>query len=145
MGIKGSVRRRSDGHIIHANIDTDIIVTEEPPFGSTRKPDELCVGAGGGLWDAVWAGQAGRAAGVAGCFGCGADRSTLLLGYGRLGARAFVWRRGGRGGLADAVLPRLPLVLQVRHHRALCAGCAGLAPNHGWPCGQTACWGVPGS
>lgn len=41
MGIKGSVRRGPDGHIIHANVDTDIIVTEEPPFGSTRKPDDL--------------------------------------------------------------------------------------------------------
>jgi mRNA m6A methyltransferase non-catalytic subunit len=41
MGIKGTVRRASDGHIIHANIDTDIIIDEEPPFGSTRKPEEL--------------------------------------------------------------------------------------------------------
>lgn len=41
MGIKGSVRRSSDGHIIHSNIDTDVIITEEPPFGSTQKPDEL--------------------------------------------------------------------------------------------------------
>ena len=28
MGIKGSVKRSVDGHIIHANIDTDIIVSE---------------------------------------------------------------------------------------------------------------------
>jgi len=41
MGIKGSVRRNTDGHIIHSNIDTDIIVTEEPPAGSTRKPDDM--------------------------------------------------------------------------------------------------------
>ncbi|KAK9918982.1 hypothetical protein WJX75_008465 [Coccomyxa subellipsoidea] len=41
MGIKGMVRRAQDGHIIHANVDTDIIVAEEPPFGSTRKPDEI--------------------------------------------------------------------------------------------------------
>ena len=41
MGIKGTVRRTTDGHLIHANIDTDIIISEEPPTGSTRKPDEL--------------------------------------------------------------------------------------------------------
>eukprot|EP00891_Asterochloris_glomerata_P004926 jgi/Astpho2/4926/Aster-05853 len=41
MGIKGTVRRATDGHIIHANVDTDVVVSEEPPFGSTRKPDEL--------------------------------------------------------------------------------------------------------
>lgn len=41
MGIKGTVRRSSDGHIIHANIDTDIIISEEPPYGSTAKPEEL--------------------------------------------------------------------------------------------------------
>jgi N6-adenosine-specific RNA methylase IME4 len=41
MGIKGTVRRATDGHIIHANIDTDIIIDEEPPFGSTHKPEEL--------------------------------------------------------------------------------------------------------
>lgn len=41
MGIKGTVRRTTDGHLIHANIDTDIIISEEPPTGSTCKPDEL--------------------------------------------------------------------------------------------------------
>ncbi|KAH7287224.1 hypothetical protein KP509_32G044700 [Ceratopteris richardii] len=41
MGIKGTVRRSSDAHIIHANIDTDIIISEEPPYGSTAKPEEL--------------------------------------------------------------------------------------------------------
>lgn len=41
MGIKGTVRRSQDGHIIHANIDTDIIVSEEPKYGSDRKPEEL--------------------------------------------------------------------------------------------------------
>lgn len=35
MGIKGTVRRSSDSHIIHANIDTDVIIDEEPLFGST--------------------------------------------------------------------------------------------------------------
>jgi N6-adenosine-specific RNA methylase IME4 len=41
MGIKGTVRRSTDGHIIHANIDTDIIIAEEPPHGSTTKPEDL--------------------------------------------------------------------------------------------------------
>ncbi len=40
MGIKGTVRRSQDSHVIHANVDTDIIVAEEPAFGSMRKPDE---------------------------------------------------------------------------------------------------------
>lgn len=33
MGIKGTVRRSTDGHIIHANVDTDIIISEEPEYG----------------------------------------------------------------------------------------------------------------
>ncbi|CAA6655465.1 unnamed protein product [Spirodela intermedia] len=41
MGIKGTVRRSTDGHIIHANIDTDVIIAEEPPYGSTTKPEDL--------------------------------------------------------------------------------------------------------
>ncbi|KMZ63309.1 hypothetical protein ZOSMA_418G00030 [Zostera marina] len=41
MGIKGTVRRSTDGHIIHANIDTDIIIAEEPPYGSTTKPEDI--------------------------------------------------------------------------------------------------------
>lgn len=41
MGIKGTVRRNQDSHVIHANIDTDIIISEEPPLGSTEKPVEL--------------------------------------------------------------------------------------------------------
>ena len=41
MGIKGTVRRSQDAHVIHSNVDTDIIVAEEFPFGSTRKPDEM--------------------------------------------------------------------------------------------------------
>ncbi|KAF8379540.1 hypothetical protein HHK36_028979 [Tetracentron sinense] len=41
MGIKGTVRRSTDGHIIHANIDTDIIIAEEPPYGSTMKPEDM--------------------------------------------------------------------------------------------------------
>ncbi|ESQ38575.1 hypothetical protein EUTSA_v10028402mg [Eutrema salsugineum] len=41
MGIKGTVRRSTDGHIIHANIDTDVIIAEEPPYGSTQKPEDM--------------------------------------------------------------------------------------------------------
>ena len=33
MGIKGTVRRNQDGHFIHANIDLDIIIIEEPEIG----------------------------------------------------------------------------------------------------------------
>ena len=36
MGIKGTVRRNQDGHFIHANIDLDIIITEEPQIGEIK-------------------------------------------------------------------------------------------------------------
>ena len=38
---QGTVKRNVDSHFIHANVDTDVLVTEEPPMGSTRKPHEL--------------------------------------------------------------------------------------------------------
>ena len=41
VGMRGNVRRSVDGHLIHANCDTDVIVSEEPPYGSSEKPDEL--------------------------------------------------------------------------------------------------------
>ena len=41
MGIKGTVRRNQDGHFIHANIDLDIIITEEPPIANLDKPKEI--------------------------------------------------------------------------------------------------------
>ncbi|KAK9727665.1 N6-adenosine-methyltransferase subunit mettl14 [Basidiobolus ranarum] len=41
MGIKGTVRRSTDGHFIHCNVDTDIIISEEPSHGSTAKPEEI--------------------------------------------------------------------------------------------------------
>lgn len=41
MGIKGTVRRNQDGHFIHANIDLDIIITEEPPISNLEKPEEI--------------------------------------------------------------------------------------------------------
>ena len=39
--LQGTVRRSTDGHIIHANIDIDIIIEEEKPYGSTQKPEEI--------------------------------------------------------------------------------------------------------
>ncbi|TPX45696.1 hypothetical protein SeMB42_g03905 [Synchytrium endobioticum] len=41
MGIRGTVRRSTDGHLVHCNIDTDVIIAEEPPNGSTAKPEEM--------------------------------------------------------------------------------------------------------
>ena len=35
------MRRSTDSHLIHANVDLDVICSEEPPYGSTRKPEEL--------------------------------------------------------------------------------------------------------
>ncbi len=42
MGIKGSVRRNRDGHLIHCNVHTDLVVAEQPtdPL-STAKPEEM--------------------------------------------------------------------------------------------------------
>uniref|UniRef100_A0AAX7VY63 N(6)-adenosine-methyltransferase non-catalytic subunit METTL14 n=1 Tax=Astatotilapia calliptera TaxID=8154 RepID=A0AAX7VY63_ASTCA len=41
MGIKGTVRRSSDGDFIHANVDIDLIITEEPEMGNVEKPVEI--------------------------------------------------------------------------------------------------------
>jgi mRNA m6A methyltransferase non-catalytic subunit len=41
VGVKGDVKRASDSHIIHANIDTDVIVSEEPPIDILDKPTEI--------------------------------------------------------------------------------------------------------
>ena len=41
MGIKGTVRRSTDGDFIHANVDIDLIIDEEPGPGSLEKPIEL--------------------------------------------------------------------------------------------------------
>jgi N6-adenosine-specific RNA methylase IME4 len=35
------VRKASDHSFIHPNIDTDVIVSEEPEFADTEKPDEI--------------------------------------------------------------------------------------------------------
>lgn len=39
MGIKGTVRRATDGHFIHANIDTDVIFADE--LEGCKKPEEI--------------------------------------------------------------------------------------------------------
>ena len=41
MGIKGTVRRSTDGDFIHANVDIDLIIDEEPEPGSLDKPIEM--------------------------------------------------------------------------------------------------------
>jgi len=41
MGIKGTVRRSTDGDFIHANIDIDLIISEENEFGNVEKPIEI--------------------------------------------------------------------------------------------------------
>jgi len=41
VGLRGDVKRASDSHFIHANIDTDVIVEEEPPLGTFKKPNEI--------------------------------------------------------------------------------------------------------
>ena len=41
MGIKGTVKRNQDGHFIHANVDLDVIVADEPDFGDLSKPEEI--------------------------------------------------------------------------------------------------------
>lgn len=40
VGIKGTVRRSTDGDFIHANVDIDLIISEEE-FGSLEKPIEI--------------------------------------------------------------------------------------------------------
>jgi mRNA (2'-O-methyladenosine-N6-)-methyltransferase len=41
MGIKGTVRRSTDGDFIHANVDIDLIITEDEDSGSLEKPTEI--------------------------------------------------------------------------------------------------------
>ncbi|XP_059502057.1 N6-adenosine-methyltransferase non-catalytic subunit isoform X1 [Stegostoma tigrinum] len=41
MGIRGTVRRSTDGDFIHANVDIDLIITEEPEIGNLEKPVEI--------------------------------------------------------------------------------------------------------
>ncbi|KXS18138.1 MT-A70 protein [Gonapodya prolifera JEL478] len=41
MGIRGTVRRSTDTHFIHCNVDTDVIIAEDKPPGDTSKPEEI--------------------------------------------------------------------------------------------------------
>ena len=41
MGIKGTVKRSTDGNFIHANVDIDLIIEDEPEFGCKDKPVEI--------------------------------------------------------------------------------------------------------
>lgn len=41
MGIRGTVRRSTDSDFIHSNVDIDLIISEEPPYGTLFKPDEI--------------------------------------------------------------------------------------------------------
>lgn len=41
LGIRGTVRRSTDHHFIHANMDLDLIICEESAFDSTEKPEEI--------------------------------------------------------------------------------------------------------
>lgn len=41
MGIKGTVKRSTDGDFIHANVDIDLIIEEEQEYGSKEKPVEI--------------------------------------------------------------------------------------------------------
>jgi mRNA (2'-O-methyladenosine-N6-)-methyltransferase len=39
--MRGKLTRRDHGAFVHANCDHDILFSEEPPLGSTEKPEEL--------------------------------------------------------------------------------------------------------
>jgi len=41
MGIRGTVRRSTDGDFIHANVDIDLVIAEDEPRGSAEKPVEI--------------------------------------------------------------------------------------------------------
>jgi N6-adenosine-specific RNA methylase IME4 len=41
VGLKGDIKKASDTSFIHANIDIDVIVDEEPEPGSLKKPEEI--------------------------------------------------------------------------------------------------------
>lgn len=41
MGIKGTVKRSTDGDFIHANVDIDLIIEEEPEYSCKDKPVEI--------------------------------------------------------------------------------------------------------
>ncbi|GLJ55576.1 hypothetical protein SUGI_1193490 [Cryptomeria japonica] len=39
VGLKGMISADMQDHLMHPNIDADIVISEEPPYGSTQKPD----------------------------------------------------------------------------------------------------------
>ncbi|KAG0148997.1 hypothetical protein CROQUDRAFT_360161 [Cronartium quercuum f. sp. fusiforme G11] len=41
MGIRGTVRRSTDGHFVNCNVDTDVIVADADPIDPLHKPVEL--------------------------------------------------------------------------------------------------------
>jgi N6-adenosine-specific RNA methylase IME4 len=41
VGMRGKLMRSQHGAFVHANCDHDILFSEEPPLGSTEKPEEL--------------------------------------------------------------------------------------------------------
>jgi hypothetical protein len=41
VGIKGTVSRNIDSYMIHANIDSDVIITEQEDFACMKKPQEV--------------------------------------------------------------------------------------------------------
>eukprot|EP00123_Amoebidium_parasiticum_P021334 comp65571_c0_seq1/m.48001 comp65571_c0_seq1/g.48001 ORF comp65571_c0_seq1/g.48001 comp65571_c0_seq1/m.48001 type:complete len:402 (-) comp65571_c0_seq1:75-1280(-) len=40
VGMRGGLQRSTDTDFVHANIDTDVIIAEEPPLGCLDKPEE---------------------------------------------------------------------------------------------------------
>lgn len=40
VGIKGTVSRSMDNYLIHANVDSDVMIAEQAPFGCMMKPQE---------------------------------------------------------------------------------------------------------
>jgi N6-adenosine-specific RNA methylase IME4 len=41
LGVRGNPRRGEEDHLVHCNIEVDVLVAPEPPLGSTAKPEEL--------------------------------------------------------------------------------------------------------
>jgi len=41
VGVRGNLSRTTDSQFVTANCDVDIIVSEDPPLGSTEKPEEM--------------------------------------------------------------------------------------------------------
>jgi hypothetical protein len=52
VGVRGAPDRNRDAHLLHSNLDIDVLVSEEPPLGSTEKPAELY-----GIIERFWNGR----------------------------------------------------------------------------------------